>query len=160
MSAFDEYLTDWEFGEDWRPVVEHLAARVTSWPSGAPEPEDFCVDFPVDVLWTDGLLVWTSLVDPVRNSTCLGGQIDRTGLRCGTLNPHNPGDHLDCRFVLLGEGRSLPDLADVLLDWVAAEAARLSSIRTQSLRVPKSVQPEARPLLAPPRLRARQSPSG
>ncbi|MFE7398435.1 hypothetical protein [Streptomyces sp. NPDC057557] len=34
MSTFDEYLTDWEFGEDWRPVVEHLAARVTSWPRG------------------------------------------------------------------------------------------------------------------------------
>lgn len=111
---------------------------------GAPEPEDFCVDFPVDVLWTDGLLVWTSLVDPVRNmiSTCLGGQIDRTGLRCGILNPHNPGDHLDCRFVLLGEGRSLSDLADVLLDWVAAEAARLSTSRPQPLRAPRSVQPE------------------
>ncbi|MFE3905602.1 hypothetical protein ACFXPY_36310 [Streptomyces sp. NPDC059153] len=144
MSTFDEYLTDWEFGEDWRPVVEHLAARVTSWPRGAPEPEDFCVDFPVDVLWADGLLVWTSLVDPVRNmiSTCLGGQIDRTGLRCGILNPHNPGDHLDCRFVLLGEGRSLSDLADVLLDWVAAEAARLSTSRPQPLRAPRSVQPE------------------
>ncbi|GGU84862.1 hypothetical protein GCM10010211_58630 [Streptomyces albospinus] len=119
MSTFDDYLADWEFGEDWRPVVERLAARVTSWPSGAPGPEDFCVDFPVDVLWTDGLLVWTGLV-----GTCLGGQIDRTGLRCGTLNPHNPGDHLDCRFVLLGAGRSLSDLADALLDWVAAQADR------------------------------------
>ncbi|MFE4018537.1 hypothetical protein ACFXPZ_14100 [Streptomyces sp. NPDC059101] len=138
MSAFDEYLTDWEFGEDWRPVVEHLVARVTSWPSGAPEPEDFCVDFPVDVLWTDGLLVWTSLGDPVRN--VIGGQIDRTGLRCGILNP--PGDYLDCRFVLLGEGRSLSDMADVLLDWVAAEAARLSTSRLQALRAPRSLQLE------------------
>lgn len=119
MNTFDDYLADWEFGEDWRPVVEHLAARVTSWPSGAPEPEDFCVDFPADVLWTEGLLVWTRL-----GSTCLGGQIDRTGLRCGTLNPHNPGDHLDCRFVLLGEGRSLSDLTDALLDWVTGQAGR------------------------------------
>ncbi|MFD7205290.1 hypothetical protein [Streptomyces sp. NPDC059893] len=53
-------------------------------------------------------------------STCLGGQIDRTGLRCGILNPH-PGDHLDCRFVLLDEGKSLSDLTDAFLDWVAAQ---------------------------------------
>lgn len=127
MSTFDDHLADWEFGEDWRPVVEHLAARVTSWPSGAPEPEDFCVDFPADVLWTEGLLVWTRL-----GNTCLGGQIDRTGLRCGTLNPHNPGDHLDCRFVLLGEGRSLSDLADALLDWVTAQAGRAGSVQQRS----------------------------
>ncbi|MFD7997948.1 hypothetical protein [Streptomyces mirabilis] len=84
------------------------------------------MDFPVDVLWTDGLLVWTSLADPVSNviSTCPGGQIDRVGLRCSTLDRHSPGDHLDCRFVLLGEGRSLSDLADALPDWVADEAAR------------------------------------
>ncbi|WP_225833401.1 hypothetical protein [Streptomyces sp. NK08204] len=150
MGPFHEYLTDWEFGEEWRPVVERLAARVTTWPSGAPEPEDFCVDFPVDGLWTDGLLVWVSLVDPLRNriSTCLGGQIDRTGLRCGTLNPHNPGDRLDCRFVLLGEGRSLSALADVLLDWVAAEAARLSTGRPQPPRPSGCRQPEAGPRFA------------
>ncbi|WP_030800315.1 hypothetical protein [Streptomyces sp. NRRL S-337] len=128
MSTFDEYLAHWEFGDDWRPVVEHLAARVTNWPNGAPPPDDFCVDFPVDVLWTDGLLVWTSLVDPLRGtiSTGLGGQIDRSGLRCGNLNPHNPGDHLDCHFVLLREGRSLSALTDAFLDWVAAETTRLS----------------------------------
>ncbi|MER6982089.1 hypothetical protein [Streptomyces carpinensis] len=145
MNAFDEYLTDWRFGEDWRPVAEHLAARVTSWSSGAPAPEDFCVDFPTDVLWTEGLLVWTSLVDPVRDviSTCLGGQIDRTGLRCGLLNPHNPGDHLECRFVLPGEGRPLPELADELLEWVAAEAARLSTSPPRLPRAPRSVRLDA-----------------
>ncbi|MDJ0347640.1 hypothetical protein QMK19_41190 [Streptomyces sp. H10-C2] len=124
MSVFDEYLADWDFGEPWKPVVEHLAARVATWPNGAPEPDEFLVDFPVDVLWTDGLLVWTTLVDPVLNgaSYCLGGQIDLTGLRCGLLNPHNPGDSLDCRFVLLGYGRSLSELTDALLDWVTAQA--------------------------------------
>src|SRR6266700_6273196 len=102
MNFFDEYLTDWEFADEWRPVIERLAERSATWPA-APEPDDFCVDFPVDVLWRDGLLVWVSLVDPVHNAVdcCLGGQFDRTGLRCGTLNPHNPGDHLNSRLVYL-----------------------------------------------------------
>ncbi|MFE7245647.1 hypothetical protein [Streptomyces sp. NPDC057582] len=123
MNAFDEYLMDWEFGEEWRPVVERLAARCTTWPRAAPEPDDFCVDFPVDVLWRDGLLVWVYLVDPVRNvvDCCLGGQFDRTGLRCGTLNPHNPGDHLDCHFMRPGDMGSLKALADEFVDWITRE---------------------------------------
>lgn len=30
MSAFEEYLTDWRFGEDWRPVVERLGSMPLS----------------------------------------------------------------------------------------------------------------------------------
>ncbi|WP_143138437.1 hypothetical protein [Streptomyces mirabilis] len=57
-------------------------------------------------------------------STCPGGQIDRAGLRCGSVDRHDPGDHLDRRFVLLGEGRSLSDLAAAFLDRVADGTAR------------------------------------
>jgi hypothetical protein len=30
VGIFDEYLTDWEFGDRWRPVGERLAAA--QWP--------------------------------------------------------------------------------------------------------------------------------
>jgi hypothetical protein len=76
------------------------------------------------VLGREGLLVWVDLVDPVRNvvERCLGGRFDRMGLRCGTLNPQNPGDHLDCRFVRLGDMGSLKDLADEFVDWITRES--------------------------------------
>lgn len=121
--AFHEYLENWEFGEEWRPIVERLAARGPTWPTTAPEPDDFWVDYPVDVLWRDGILVCVSLDDPVRGvvGCCLGGQFDRAGLRCGLLNPHNPGDSLDCRHVHRGDADSLAALADRFLDWIARE---------------------------------------
>lgn len=37
MSAFEEYLADWRFREDWRPVVERLGPRhePAQWGAGA-----------------------------------------------------------------------------------------------------------------------------
>ncbi|WP_432189986.1 hypothetical protein [Streptomyces sp. Tue6028] len=116
MNAFEEYLADWELDDAWRPVVERLAERVATWPSTAPEPEDFCVDAPVDVLWHEGVLVWAWT-----GAVCLGGQFDAAGLRCGALNPHNPGDHLDTRYVVAQHGRALESLVDAFLGWIARE---------------------------------------
>lgn len=36
--------------------------------------------------------------------------------------PQNPGDHLDCRFVRLGDMGSLKDLADEFVDWITRES--------------------------------------
>ncbi|MEU8435246.1 hypothetical protein AB0F18_20450 [Streptomyces sp. NPDC029216] len=119
MNAFEEYLADWELGDAWRPVVERLAERVATWPSTAPEPDDFCVDAPVDVLWREGVLVWAST--GTDGAVCLGGQFDAAGLRCGALNPHNPGDHLDTWYAAARHGRTLESLADEFLGWIARE---------------------------------------
>lgn len=110
---------DWELDDAWRPVVERLAERVATWPSTAPEPADFCVAAPVDVLWHKGVLVWTWT--GANGAVCLGGQFDTAGLRCGALNPHNPGDHLDTWYVVARHGRTLESLADEFLGWIARE---------------------------------------
>jgi len=126
VNTFEELLADWEFGDEWRPLVERLAERVADWPSTAPDPDDFYVSHAIGSSGSDGLLVWADLLHPARNviGACLGAQVDRTELRCGALNPHNPGDHLEVWLITPRDRRSFVELADGLLDWFACEAQR------------------------------------
>ncbi|MFI2206703.1 hypothetical protein ACH47Z_39460 [Streptomyces sp. NPDC020192] len=77
------------------------------------------MDAPVDVLWHEGVLVWAHT--GAGGAVLLGGQFDAEGLRCGALNPHNPGDHLDTWHVVMRRGKSLEALADEFLEWIAHE---------------------------------------
>jgi hypothetical protein len=117
VNIFEECLSSWDLGDDWRPFVERLAERVADWPVTAAEPDDFSIEAPLDIPWREGLLVWVHLGD-----ACLGAQIDRTGLRCGDLNDL-PGDRLATWFTSsethARNGKSLESLADEMLDWFA-----------------------------------------
>ncbi|MFI1035219.1 hypothetical protein [Streptomyces sp. NPDC020951] len=133
MNVFEECLTDGEFTERWRPVVERLAERAHEWPMVTPTPEDFWVWDPIECpesKETGGLLIWTDLVCRTGNSVgvTLGAQVDRVGLRCGSLSSHCPGaaGELDdfTLVVPVAEGRSLSDVADALLDWFVIESQR------------------------------------
>jgi len=121
MNVFEECLSNWDLGDDWRPVAERLAARVADWPVISAEPDDFTVEAPLEIPWHEGLLVWVHL------GAFLGCQIDRSGLRCGLLNDF-PGDRLATWFMssetYQHSGKSLESLTDEMLIWFGRVTAR------------------------------------
>jgi hypothetical protein len=133
VNVFEECLADWEFAEEWHPVIERLAECAHDWPMKSPSPEEFWVWDPIECPETreaGGLLIWTDLVHRASNSVglTLGAQVDRAGLRCGPLDSSCPGGagELDgfTRFTLTHEGRSLGEIANELLAWFVRESQR------------------------------------
>jgi hypothetical protein len=133
VDAFEQALADWEFSEQWRPVVARLAERARDWPIAALSPRDFWIQEASESPSghpCDGLLVWTDVVHPTRNAVeaSIGGQFDLSGLRVGHLQPHNPGGYGEVDdfawIVRAHDGLSLCDQADRLIEWLSDEAQR------------------------------------
>lgn len=127
MGIFDEYLDDWDFGDRWRPVGEHLAALASRWPLPDLPADDFFT------IWdgarrgagpAGGVLIWLDLVprdEPRRVGVTLGALIDEGGLWCGPicsqrLMAHSHPDDSD-DFSLPAAGHSLEHLTDEALAW-------------------------------------------